>query len=305
MGHHHDHDSHDHAHHHEPPKNFNSVFIAGILLNTLFVVIEAIAGTHYNSLSLLADAGHNLSDVAALLLAWLASSLMKRKAFGRFTYGYKRLSILVTFINNLVLLLAIGGIAWEAIRRFQHPEPTEGFAIALVALVGIVINALTAYLFYKGSKSDLNIKSAYLHMATDALVSLGVVIAGVLIHYTHYEWLDPVISLAIVVVIIAGSWSFFKETGLIILDAAPMNVDVEKIRQYILGVDGVESIHDLHIWKISTSQTALTAHIVLNDDTKRAAVLKKLTHHLDHHEHISHSTIQLESKSDRCDISDC
>lgn len=299
---HHDH-AHDH-HHHEAPKNFNTAFIVGILLNSLFVAVEAIAGFRINSLSLLADAGHNLGDVAALLLAWLAAVLMKRKAFGRFTYGYKRVSILITFVNNLVLLVAIGAIAWEAIQRFRSPELTEGFDIALVALIGIVVNAVTAYLFYKGSKSDLNIRSAYLHMATDALVSLGVVIAGVLIHFTRIVWLDPAISIAIVVVIMISSWKFFRETAFIIMDAAPLHADVEKIRAYILNVDGVQSLHDLHIWKISTSQTALTAHIVLGDEARRASVLQNIRHHLEH-EQITHVTLQLESPAEACALEDC
>lgn len=300
----HTHDHH-HDHQHEAPQNFNSAFIIGILLNSLFVTVEAIAGFRINSLSLLADAGHNLSDVAALLLAWLASSLMKRKSFGRFTYGYKRLSILVTFINNIVLLVAIGAIAWEAIQRFRSPQPTEGFDIAIVALIGIAVNAVTAFLFYKGRKHDLNIKSAYLHMATDALVSLGVVIAGVLIHFTHLVWLDPVISLGIVVVILIGSWKFFKETAYIIMDAAPLSINVEEVRHFILAVDGVQAIHDLHIWKISTSQTALTAHVVLSDETKRASVMKQVSHHLEHHEKIGHITLQLETAADGCHTMDC
>lgn len=296
---------HNHSHEHSPSQSFKTAFIVGIALNTIYVIVETIAGLKLNSLALLADAGHNLSDVAGLLLAWLAAALMKQKSSGRFTYGYKRISILVTFINNLLLLIAIGAIAWEAFQRFKNPHPTEGISIALVAVIGIVINAVTAYFFYKGRKGDLNIKSAYLHMATDALVSAGVVVAGIIIYYTGLQWIDPAISLLIVVVILISSWHFFRETAFIVIDAAPLNVNVGNVRNYILSVNGVLSIHDLHIWKISTSQTALTAHIIISDETNRKDILQNITHELEHHYNISHSTIQTETSSEECEIKDC
>jgi cobalt-zinc-cadmium efflux system protein len=286
---------HDHGHHHAPAE-FNQAFAIGIALNIAFVVIEGYYGWKVNSLALLADAGHNLSDVAGLVLAWGGVLAGKLRPDVRYTYGWKRASILAAFFNALLLLVAMGSLGWEAAGRLRSPEATEGWTIIAVAAVGIVINTATALLFIRGRKGDLNIRGAFLHMAGDALVSLGVVIGGALYLWQGWRWVDPVMSLAIAVIIVVGTWSLFKQSLHLLFDGVPDSVDLATVRTVLLSLPGVADVHDLHVWAMGTSQTALTAHLVLNDrvaDT--GAVLHAAEHELQEHFEIRHVTLQLES----------
>jgi len=293
-GHGHDH-SHSHAH---APAEFNRAFAIGILLNAVFVGIEAFYGWRINSLALLADAGHNLSDVAGLVLAWGAVLAGKRRADDRHTYGWKRATILAAFINAVVLLVAMGSLGWEAAHRLQAPEPTEGWTMIAVAGVGIVVNTATALLFMRGSHGDLNIRGAYLHMAADALVSLGVVVGGALYLWQGWAWLDPVMSLAIAFIIVAGTWSLFRQSTHLLFDGVPDGIDMAAVRQLLLGLPGVQGVHDLHVWAMGTTHTALTAHLVLRDATvDSGAVLGEAEEELHEHFGIRHATLQLELPS--------
>jgi cobalt-zinc-cadmium efflux system protein len=303
--------AHDHSHHHHhdhAPKldHLNNAFIIGIILNSVFVIIEAVVGFAQGSLSLLTDAGHNLSDVASLALALLAFKLSKVKANRKYTYGYKRSTILVSLVNAAILLAAIGIIAYEAIMRFSHPHPLQGTTIAWVAFIGIGINAVTAWLFMKDKEKDLNVKGAYLHMAVDALVSLGVVISGVVIYFTHWYWLDSVVSLIIVLVIIAGTWSLLMDSLRLEIDGVPKEMDVDKVQQELLKAPGVKDIHHLHIWALSTTDNALTAHIVIDQDTLIAfdKIKADLRHRLEHL-NISHCTFEPELVTEQCAQHNC
>lgn len=286
------HHSHDHAH---APTDFNRAFVIGILLNTVFVCIEAFYGWRINSLALLADAGHNLSDVAGLILAWGGAVAGKRRPDARHTYGWQRASILAAFINAVLLLVAMGSLGWEAAQRLQAPEPTEGWTMMAVAGVGIVVNTATALLFMRGSHGDLNIRGAFLHMAADALVSLGVVVGGALYLWQGWSWLDPAMSLAIAVVIVAGTWSLFKQSMHLLFDGVPDGIDMVAVRQLLVGLPGVRDVHDLHVWAMGTSSTALTAHLVLQDGAvDHSAVLREAEEELGEHFGIHHATLQLE-----------
>ncbi|MCB8746192.1 cation diffusion facilitator family transporter [Rhodoferax sp. U2-2l] len=299
---HHDHDhghSHSHDHHHghsHAPANFNRAFAIGIGLNTVFVGIEAFYGWQIDSLALLADAGHNLSDVAGLLLAWGGALAGKRRPDARHTYGFKRASILAAFINAMLLLLAMGSLSWEALQRLQSPEPTQGWTMMAVAGVGIVINTATALLFMRGSQDDINIRGAFLHMAADALVSLGVVLGGALYLWQGWAWIDPVMSLLIALVIVLGTWSLLRQSVHLLFDGVPDSVDVAAVRQRLLGLGGVAEVHDLHVWAMGTSDIALTAHLVLTDPAADSGALLHLAEHeLHEHFEIRHVTLQLES----------
>ena len=256
------HDHHDHAHGHAP-KDFGRAFLFGIILNSSFVAAEAVYGILSNSLALLADAGHNLSDVLGLLLAWGASTLVKRIPSKRFTYGLRSTSILAALINAVLLLVVTGGIAWEAVLRFQHPSAVEGMTVIIVATFGIAINLGTALLFMSGRKGDLNVRGAFTHMAADAAVSLGVVIAGFAIMYTGWLWLDPVVSLMISIVIVIGTWGLLRDSVNLALHAVPEGIDPDKVHAYLSAAEGVSEVHDLHIWAMSTTETALTVHLVV------------------------------------------
>jgi cobalt-zinc-cadmium efflux system protein len=270
----HDHHDHDHAHghghshahghhgHSHAPKDFGRAFAIGTALNLGFVVIEASAGLMTHSLALLADAGHNLSDVLGLLLAWGAAVLAKRAPSARRTYGLRKGTILASLGNAALLLVAVGAIAWEAIRRFSTPEPIQTGEVMIVAAIGIVINTATALMFMKGSKDDLNVRGAFLHMAADAAVSAGVVVAAFAMGVTGWLWLDPVVSLAIVVVIVLGTWGLLRDSLDMALDAAPRGIDTGKVRDWLAARPGVSEVHDLHIWAMSTTETAMTAHVV-------------------------------------------
>lgn len=285
---------HDHAHSHTPA-TFNQAFAIGIGLNIAFVVIEAFYGWKINSLALLADAGHNLSDVAGLVLAWGGALAGKLRPDARHTYGFKRASVLAAFANALLLLVAMGSLAWEAAGRLQSPEATEGWTIIAVAGVGIVINTATALMFMRGRKEDLNIRGAFMHMAADALVSLGVVIGGAIYLWQGWGWIDPVISLAIAVVIVWGTWDLFKQSLHLLFDGVPEGVDTVAVRRLLKGLPGVTDVHDLHVWGMSTSDIALTAHLVVQDGQDSAALLHEAEHELHEHFEIRHVTLQLES----------
>ncbi len=293
--HHDEHDHPDHAHgHSHAPKDFGRAFLFGIILNAGFVVAEAIYGILGNSLALLADAGHNLSDVLGLLLAWGASTLVKRIPSKRFTYGLRSTSILAALINAVLLLVVTGGIAWEAVLRFRHPSDVEGMTVIVVAAFGVAINLGTALLFMAGRKSDLNVRGAFTHMAADAAISLGVVIAGFAIMYTGWQWLDPSVSLIISILIVIGTGGLLRDSVNLALHAVPEGIDADKVRAYLTSVAGVSEVHDLHIWAMSTTETALTVHLVMPagypSDAFRSAVCDTL------HERfkIAHSTIQIE-----------
>lgn len=291
---------HEHHHYsHSVPAHIGRAFVIGIILNTAFVIIETAVGLFTNSLALLSDAGHNLSDVASLALALFASKLSLKKTSKQYTFGYRQSTVLVALVNAVILLLALGAVAYEAVIRINSPHFIEGKSMALVATVGIVINTVTALLFFKDKEKDLNIKGAYLHMAADALVSLGVVIAGIVIIYTNWFWLDSVVSLVIIVVIVYGTWDLLKESLRLTLNAAPKEVDLEIIRNYFLGLKGVTDTHDLHVWAISTTETALTIHLVMPEGLPNDNFYKEIQEDLHHTFNISHPTVQIErSKMD-------
>jgi len=293
----------NHTHNHTSKvSNLNRAFIIGIAINALYVIIEFSAGLYYNSLSLISDAGHNLSDVAALALALLAFRLAKLKANDKFTYGFRKSTILVSLINSLVLFVAIGGIIWESINRLHNPVSIQGTPISIVAGIGIVINAVSAFLFFKDKDSDLNVKGAYLHLLADAAVSLGVVISGILIFLFHIYWLDMLMSLIIVVVIFYSTWNLFKDSLSLTLDGVPKGIDLQKVMMEIKEVDGVIDIHHLHVWAISTSQNAMTAHVLIQpniDILNQTLIKKNIKHHLKHL-NIQHATIEFETKDENC-----
>lgn len=288
------HDDHQHGHHHGPA-DYGRAFAIGVTLNVALVVAQATYGVLANSVALLADAAHNLSDVLGLLLAWGATILAKRLPSKRFTYGLRSSSILAALANGAFLLLATGGIAWEAIQRFAHPEPVAGTTVIVVAALGIVVNTATALLFMSGRKGDLNIRGAFLHMAADAVVSLGVVLAGIGIVYTGWLWLDPVTSLVISVVIVAGTWGLLRDSVRLALHAVPEGIETERVRAYLAAVPGVVEVHDLHIWGMSTTDNALTAHLVMPTGYPGDTIVAGITEQLHHQFNIGHATIQVET----------
>ena len=283
---------HGHAH---GSASYGRAFAIGIALNLGFVLIEATFGIIAGSLALVADAGHNLSDVLGLVLAWGASLLVARRPTPRRSYGLRRASILAALANAVTLLAALGIIAWEAIGRFRQPAPVEGGPVIAVALVGIAINAGTALLFLRGRHDDLNIRGAFLHMAADAGVSFGVVVAGIVILATGWLWLDPVVSLAIVAIVFVSTWGLFRESVDLALDAAPQGIDVAAVRDYLASLPGVTDVHDLHIWAMSTTETALTVHLVLPGEHPRDALLGQIARELHDRFGIEHITVQVEA----------
>jgi cobalt-zinc-cadmium efflux system protein len=295
MSHDHDHSGHSHGGgHHHAPADFGRAFLIGIVLNTAFIVVEAVMGFSSSSLALLSDAGHNLGDVLGLVLAWIAAILAKRPAAGRYTYGLKRTTILAALANAILLLVAVGAIGLEALNRLRTPEPVHAGVVAWVSGVGIFVNGFTAMLFMSGSKSDLNVRGAFLHMAADAVVSLGVMLSGILILFTNWLWVDPVVSLVVLVVILIGTWSLFTESLGLALDAAPAGIDPEKVRALVAGLPGVEDAHHIHIWALSTTETALTAHVIKKDPGLDDALLATIREELEEHFAITHVTVQFE-----------
>lgn len=296
-GHHyHAHDAHGHHHHGHvhAPKNFGAAFAVGAVLNAGFIVIEAIYGVLAHSTALLADAGHNLSDVLALLIAWGAAHLGTRGPTERFTYGLRSTSILAALINAVVLLFVMGAIAWEAIRRFAEPEPVAGLTVTIVAGIGIVVNAATAWLFATGRHGDLNIKAVYLHMAADAAFSAAVVVAGLLILLIGWPWLDPAVSLALVAVIVWTTWGLLRDSVMMSLDAVPSGIKPAEVRAYLQALPGVKRIHDLHIWPMSTTEVALTCHLLMPEGHPGDEFSVRTARELHAHFGIGHTTLQIE-----------
>jgi len=284
--------SHDHNH---GTGNYNRSFAIGVVLNIVFVVIEASYGIFADSLALIADAGHNLSDVVSLLLAWSASVLAKKAATEKRTYGFRKATVMASLASAILLLVALGGITWEAVGRFFNPKPVEGMTVIVVATIGVVINTLTALLFVKGQKRDLNIRGAFLHMAADAAVSLGVVVAGIFIIFKGWLWIDPVVSFMIVAVVLVGTWGLLRDSINYAMDAVPDSIDIPAIRNYLMSIDHVNRIHDLHVWPLSTTEIALTVHVVIDKDSLDNKFLRNVQQHLHDHFGVVHSTIQVET----------
>jgi cobalt-zinc-cadmium efflux system protein len=300
---HHDHDDehgHDHAHghghghHHPPPEQLTRAFAIGIGLNVAFVLVEFGFGLVADSLALIADAGHNLSDVLSLVLAWGAIRLARRDPTPHRTYGFRRGTILSSLISSILLLVAMGAIGWEALSRLREPAPVAGGVMIIVAAVGVVINGVTAWLFAAGRHGDINIRAAFLHMAGDALVSVGVVLGGIGVLLGGWLWLDPVISLVIVGVIVIGTWDVLTESLDMAFDAVPKNVDPHDVREYLQNLPGVAGIHDLHIWAMSTTETALTAHLVMPGTPVDDHFLRDVAGVLESRFRIAHTTLQVE-----------
>ena len=285
---------HQCAHHHHSPDNYGKAFAIGVTLNVLFVIVEAGFGFYTNSLALLADAGHNLSDVLGLLMAWGGYALARVAPSPKRTYGWRGSTILAALFNALLLLVAVGGIAWEAIFRLSNPNEVTAPIVIAVAFIGVIINTATAMLFMKGRDGDLNIRGAYLHMAADALLSLGVVIAGITILMTSWFWVDPVTSLVIAVIILFGTWGLLRESVNLAMHAVPAKIDPAAVKEFLESTPGVTEVHDLHIWAMSTTEIALTAHLVKPDAGDEDVLLRETAEELHHHFDISHTTIQIE-----------
>ncbi len=284
-----------HAGHAHAPRDFGLAFAIGIGLNTAFVIVEFIFGLIGNSVALIADAGHNLSDVLGLLIAWVASALSKRPPSTRYTYGLRGSSILAALFNAMFLLTVIGAIAWEAILRFSRPEYTAGHTVIIIAGIGIAVNGLTAWMFASGRKTDINIRGAFLHMAADAAVSAGVVLAGCAILFTGWNWIDPAMSLVICAIIFWSTWGLLTESVGMSLSAVPRKINPVDVRAYLEALPGVVRLHDLHIWPMSTTETALTCHLVMPAGHPGDAFLLEIAHELQHRFAIGHTTIQTEN----------
>jgi cobalt-zinc-cadmium efflux system protein len=285
----------------------NKAFIIGIVLNSAYVLLQVTIGLKINSLSLLSDAGHNFLDVAGLALAMLAFRLAKSKSTEKYTYGYKKASVLISLLNTIILLISIGAIGYEAIYRFQNPESLPGKIIAIVAAVGIVINGSSAFMFLRDKDKDINVKSAFLHLASDVLVSLGLVVGGLIIYYTHLYWIDPLLSIIICLVIIVSAWRLLKNSLRLSLDGVPENVDLQKVKEMILKTDGVINFHHLHIWAISTTQNAMTGHLVVSENISNielVTIKNNIRHELERL-NIQHTTLEIESDTQNCDEIRC
>ena len=301
-GHQHDHDHHGHDHGHphhgsghaHAPASFGRAFAIGFVLNVGFVIAEWIFGAMANSLALMADAVHNLGDVLALLLAWLAAGLARRPPSERFTYGLRGSSILAALVNGGALLVVTGGLGWEALRRLPDPGPVEGRIVIAVALVGVVVNGVTAWLFMQGGKKDLNLRGVYLHMAGDAAVSLAVAIAGGAVLFTGWTWLDPALTLAVSAVILWGSWDLLRQSLQLALQAVPAGIATARVRELLSALPGVAEVHDLHIWAMSTSENALTAHLVMPGGHPGDVFLRTTCDQLERQFGINHATLQIE-----------
>ena len=291
--------THEHHHHDHTVTSLNKAFIWGIGLNVGFVVVEFAVGLCYGSMGLLSDAGHNLSDVASLLLAMLAFRLAQARATPKYTYGYKKSTVLISLLNSVILLIAVGVIVAESIGRMLHPEPVVGGAIAWTAGVGVAINGFTAWLFMKDKDRDLNVKGAYLHMAADALVSVGVLVSGLVISWTGWTVVDPIVGLAVAGVIVASVWSLTRDSLRLSLDGVPGGIDIAEIERKLEAVPGVRAVHHIHVWAISTTENALTAHVVL-DSLSRMEEVKHALKELLGRSEIPHATLEFESVTERC-----
>jgi cobalt-zinc-cadmium efflux system protein len=304
------HDGHDHTghhgHHHELPKDMGTAFLIGIALNVALVAGEWYFGVTSNSLALLADATHNLGDVLGLVMAWGATVLARRPPTERFTYGLRGTSILSALANATLLVLVTGALGWEAVQRFQHPQPVAGTTVIVVALVGVFINGLTAWLFRSGQKADLNVRGAYLHMAVDAATSLGVAATGLVILYTGWHWLDPAVTLALAVVILIGTWGLMRDSLKLALQAVPESVELVKVREYLAALPGVSEVHDLHVWGMSTTENAMTAHLVCPAGHPGDLFLQTISDEIEHKFLIHHVTLQVElANGAACSVCSC
>jgi cobalt-zinc-cadmium efflux system protein len=299
----HSHDGHGHSH---APSNFGRAFVIGIILNTAFVIVEVIYGLLAHSLALIADAGHNLSDVLGLFVAWGATLLARRTATPRYTYGFKRSSVLAALANAIFLLVSVGAIAWEAVQRLRAPNAVSAPIIIWVALIGLVVNGITALLFLSGRKADLNIRGAFLHMAADAAISAGVVVAGVIIVFTGWFWLAPMVSLIVSAIIIIGTRGLLRESVNLSLDAVPQGIDSRAVHEYLLSLPAVVDAHHLHIWGLSTTEAALTVHLIVRTGASGDELLATVNRELRERFHIGHATIQFESRREpECEKEDC
>ena len=316
--HNHDHGDHDHSHghshgfgHHHHPinlKQVNRAFGIGIALNFLFVIIEVVVGLNIHSLSLLSDAGHNLADVASLAMALIANRLLRVRANDRYTYGFKKTTILVALLNAAILLISLGAIGYEALHRLMTPESSlPGKVISLVAAIGIAINALTAMLFFRSKDSDLNVRGAFLHLLSDAIVSAGLVVGGFVIYYTQLYWIDPALSLVIAIIILYSTWQLLRDSLRLSLDGVPSGIEISKIKEAIGRMKDVKDFHHIHVWAISTTENALTAHLVV-DKSCSMELIEKLKHRIKHellHRKIQHATLEVEMSDSPCDEPDC
>ncbi|MGO4379144.1 cation diffusion facilitator family transporter [Pseudoduganella sp. RAF19] len=295
-GHHHHHGhGHDHGHHHHHGEvSHGKAFAIAIALNAIFVAVEFFYGFLANSTALMADAGHNLSDVLGLALAWAAAILAARKPSPRYTYGLRSTSMLAALVNSMLLMAACGAIAWGAAQQLLHPVPVQGLTVSVVAGVGILVNGVSAWMFMAGSKDDINIRGAYLHLAADAAISLGVLISGLLVMYTGWKWLDPLVSLVIVLFIAKSTWSMLRESMDMVLAAVPLNVDPTEVEQFLRARKGVTAIHDLHIWSMSTTDVALTCHLVMPGGYPGDAAVDEIARELREKFSIHHTTLQTE-----------
>ncbi|MDQ1769353.1 cation diffusion facilitator family transporter [Labilibaculum sp. A4] len=296
--------AHNHSHEHSHKPNYNKAFSIGISLNILFVLVEVFYGLIANSSALLADAGHNASDVLSLIFAWFAIWLATKKPKGRFTYGFKKTTILIPVLNAFLLFGAVIAIAWSAIGKLNNPEPVAGTQVMIVAGIGVLINTITALMFLKGQKDDLNIKGAFLHMAADAGVSLGVVISGLLIVKTGLNWIDPIMSFIIILVIMWSTWKLFIESIRLALDAVPKNIKLDEVKSTILDQDGVKGLHDIHIWAMSTTENALSAHLIA-PNSNPDQLLKDIQDILSKKYNINHLTLQIEKEDIQLNCKEC
>ena len=303
----HDHHGHDHAGHSHGKiielKSVNSAFIIGIILNLAFVVIEVMAGLYIHSLSLLSDAGHNLADVASLGLSLFAFRMVKVKSNENYTYGYKKTTVLVALLNGAILLLSIGAIIFESVQRLIQPEPLPGKIISMVAGAGIVINGLTAMLFYRSKDSDLNIKGAFLHLMADAVVSAALVAGGIIIFYTHQYWLDPALGIGVAIAIIFSTWKLLKDSLRLSMDGVPEGINLREVQEMVQNIPGVCNLHHIHIWALSTTENALTGHVVLKSDigiAEQEKIKKEIKHQLSHAK-IQHVTLETETETMACE----
>jgi len=295
---------HDHSHG-PAPADFSRAFLIGILLNLGFTIAEASFGVVSHSLALVSDAGHNLSDVLGLALAWGAARLATQPATTRHTYGYRRSTILASLTNAVILLVVVGGLMWEGIRRLQSPHPVTTGTVIAVAAIGIVVNGVSALFFLSGRRQDLNVRGAYLHLMADAAVSLGVVVAGLLMRWYGLAWIDPVVAIAIALIIAFGTWGLFRESVNLVMDAVPEKIVPNEVRLFLCGLPGVESVHDLHVWAMSTSEIALTAHLVIPEGETRDEDLTRIANELHDRFGICHATLQIERSAEGDCPQDC
>jgi cobalt-zinc-cadmium efflux system protein len=289
---------HEHDHHHAPPDRMSRAFAIGIALNVAFVIVGVAAGIAANSTALLADAAHNLGDVLGLAMAWGATVLAKRMRTARRTYGLRRTTILAALANGGLVLFAIGGVVWEAVLRLDTPHAVDGGVVAIVAGIGVVLNAVAATLFARGRDKDMNRRGAFVHLVADAAVSAGVVVAGILVWRTGLAWIDPATSLAVSATILWGTWKLVREAFDLLLDAVPPHIDPDAVATYLSGLPGIREVHDLHVWSMSTTEVALTAHLVLPWPSAPPDFLASIQHELEHRFAIHHITIQLEDCRD-------